>query len=612
MGENKLCLGCMEKKGTVSVCPHCGYVEGTPYLPSYIEPGTLLHNRYTVGKLLSSNGEGATYIGYDTVITCKIVIREYMPENLCSRVKDKPIISVNYNHLAQYKALMAEFTELNKSLAKMRTLSHIVPALDLFSENNTTYAIYEFVECISLIDYLKENAGELSWEQVSKLFPPLFTTLSIIHNTGIIHRGISPNTIYYTPKGELKLMEFCVSGVRTANTELVSEIFQGYAAPEQYSLSSRQGTWTDVYGICAVLYRILTGCMPTDALSRMDNDNLCPPHEINTNVPKNISLVIMDGLKLVGRERIQTITELVTRLFEQLDNSAKSFTATITIPKSKLDAVIRDKNQNNKQVTPVIDDEYEDEIDGTDVSPQSSLERIKVAVIIGVLLLAILMVLVTVFLNVLNGDDTEKIKSGVDSLSSLNNVVTVTVNTEESTEITTESTEDTTTIENDSLMPSLIGKSFEIQKTAHAGWITLEPVYEYNNDYGNGLIYEQEIKEGEKFASGSTVKVWVSKGSENVVIPSFAGLKLDEYLQKLDASGIRYEQKVEENYDYTNGYVTGTSKEPGSTINVKNGEILTVTYAENPDITTIGADDSGVNNNSQEESSQVNSVIVID
>ena len=122
----------------------------------------------------------------------------------------------------------------------MRTLSHIVPALDLFAENNTTYAIYEYIESISLIDYLKENAGELSWEQVSKLFPPLFTTLGIIHNTGIIHRGISPNTIYYTPKGELKLMDFCVSAVRTANTELVSEIFQGYAAPEQYSLSSRQ------------------------------------------------------------------------------------------------------------------------------------------------------------------------------------------------------------------------------------------------------------------------------------------------------------------------------------------------------------------------------------
>lgn len=609
MGENKLCLGCMDRKGAASICPHCGYEEGSSYLPSYIEPGTTLNNRYMVGKLLSSNGEGATYIGYDTVITCKVVVREYMPENLCSRVKGKPIISVNYNHLAQYKALMAEFTELNKSLAKMRTLSHIVPALDLFSENNTTYAIYEFVESISLIDYLKENAGELSWEQVSKLFPPLFTTLGIIHNTGIIHRGISPNTIYYTPKGELKLMEFCVSGVRTANTELVSEIFQGYAAPEQYSLSSRQGTWTDVYGICAVLYRILTGCMPTDALSRMDNDNLCPPHEINTNVPKNISMVIMDGLKLIGRERVQTITELVTRLFEQVDSHAKGYTATIIIPKSKLDAVMKEEKRNkNAYVAPTVDydDVYEDEIDGTEITQQSSLERIKAAVIIGVLLLAILMVIVTILLSVFNGEGTEKIKSGVDSFSSLDNVVTVTIATED---VTTEDTEITTTIKTDSLMPNLIGKSFEIQKSAHAGWITLEPIYEYNNDYESGLIYDQEIKEGENFVSGSTVKVWVSKGSENVSIPSFSNLKIDDYLQKLAALGIRYEQESEENYSYQNGYVTRTSKEPGSTINVKNGDILVVYYAENPEVTTVITDEPAKNT---ESGGQGDSVIVVD
>ena len=58
MGENKLCLGCMDRKGAASICPHCGYEEGSSYLPSYIEPGTTLNNRYMVGKLLSSNGEG--------------------------------------------------------------------------------------------------------------------------------------------------------------------------------------------------------------------------------------------------------------------------------------------------------------------------------------------------------------------------------------------------------------------------------------------------------------------------------------------------------------------------------------------------------------------------
>lgn len=588
MGENKRCLGCMENKGTAAVCPHCGFVEGTPNLPSYIEPGIILNNRYMVGKLLSHNGEGATYIGYDTAVTCKVIIREYMPENLCTRVKGKPIISVNYNHLAQYKALMAEFTELNKSLARMRTLSHIMPALDLFAENNTTYAVYEYFESMSLLDYLKENAGELSWEQVSKLFPPLFTTIGIVHNTGIIHRGISPNTIHYTPKGELKLYDFCIAGVRTANTELVSEIFQGYAAPEQYSLSGRQGTWTDVYGICAVLYRILTGCMPTDALSRMDNDNLCPPHEINSNVPQNISMVIMQGLNLDSKERIQTITELVTKLFNNNEAKPFEYTATITIPKQKLDSVIKNNKSNDFDDDDIFDEEdAADDEEGTEVVQQSSLERIKVAVIIGVLLLAILMVIVTILFKILDiGGGNSEVSSG--RYSSVDNVITMSVpTTETSGSLTETSSETSATVENkDSTMPNLIGGTFENKQKDYADWFTLEPVYEYNDEYENGIIYDQEIQPGEQFASGSTVKVYVSKGPANVEIPSFSGYKRDDYLQKLQNLGIKYEPVAEQNYDYQNGYVTRTDKEPGSTINVKDGEILKVYYAENPEVTT--------------------------
>ena len=333
MSENKLCMGCMEYKGTSRVCPKCGYVENTPYLPAYIAPETILHERYLVGQLLSSNGQGATYIAYDTAVSCKVLLNEYMPDGLCVRVKGKPTISVNYNNLAQYKALMAEYTELNKSLAKMRSLSsHLTPTLDLFAENNTTYAVYEYIEGVKLVDYLKENAGELSWSEVSAMFPPLFTTLSLVHNAGVLHRGISPETIYVTDKGELKLTDFCISGVRTINTELKTEIFPGYAAPEQYSAASRQGTWTDVYGICAVLYRILTGSKPDPANIRLEGDNLYTPQELNPNIPKHVSDVIMDGMNILGEDRIPTITELVTRLFDQ---PAAGFSKTQTLSLSR-------------------------------------------------------------------------------------------------------------------------------------------------------------------------------------------------------------------------------------------------------------------------------------
>lgn len=106
------------------------------------------------------------------------------------------------------------------------------------------------------------------------------------------------------------MTSFSIAAVRTANSELECEIYNGYAAPEQYSVSERQGTWTDVYGVCAVIYRVLTGSMPPSAISRMENDNLVAPSVLNPNVPRHVSNVIMQGLSLNSGERIQTVTEL--------------------------------------------------------------------------------------------------------------------------------------------------------------------------------------------------------------------------------------------------------------------------------------------------------------
>ncbi|MBQ8922290.1 MAG: protein kinase [Oscillospiraceae bacterium] len=317
MSDLKLCYGCMEPLDGERVCPHCGYEQDATSLANYLKPGTMLHDRFLIGKTLEFNGEGVTYLGYDTAVGCKILIREYLPEQLCSRVPNSTEVNVSYAHLAQYKALMAEYTELNKALARLRNLSHLNPALDLFSENNTTYAVYEYLEGQSLLDYLKENAGELSWSTVRRIFPPLFTTLSLLHNAGVLHRGLSPETIFVTDKGELKLRGFCISAVRTNDTELDAELFDGYAAPEQYFADRQQGTWTDVYGICAVLYRILTGCRATDAISREDYDNLVPPIDLNPHMPENVSKGIMQGLALDGNERVRTVTDLVTLLFEE-------------------------------------------------------------------------------------------------------------------------------------------------------------------------------------------------------------------------------------------------------------------------------------------------------
>ena len=544
MVERKLCMGCMENKGSAKVCPNCGYVENTPSLPSYIIPGTVLHERYLVGKLLSSNGQGATYIAYDTAVSCKVLLNEYMPDGLCVRVKGKPTISVNYNNLAQYKALMAEYTELNKSLAKMRSLSsHLSPTLDLFAENNSTYAVYEYIDGVRLVDYLKENAGELSWSEVSAMFPPLFTTLSLVHNAGVLHRGISPDTIYVTDKGELKLTDFCISAVRTANTELKNEIFSGYAAPEQYSAASRQGTWTDVYGICAVLYRILTGSKPDSANVRLEKDNLYTPQELNSNIPKHVSDVIMKGMSLSGDDRIQTITELVTALFDQPAIGIGQ-TQTLTISRNGIyenDQYTDDENLYSPEEDEdgYYDDEYDDyddydeaEVEGNDVS---TFDKIKIPVIIGVLLVAIILVIVVILFKLFTGDNSSRLRDNYssDESSISDNIVDITEETEP---------EETKESKAENKMPDLIGQRYEDikSKIEEKYNIKISADFEYNGEYQEGLIFWQEVEKGKKIKEGDTVKIKVSKGTEKVEVPDFEGYTFDEYTELLDELNIPY------------------------------------------------------------------------
>ena len=534
------------------ICPHCGFDDKTPHNAMYITPGTVLRDRYLVGVLLEYNGEGATYMGYDISTSCKVMLREYMPINLCTRVKDRAAISVNYNNLAKYKAFMAEYTELNKSLARLRNNSNINPVLDMFAENNTTYTVFEHINGVKVLDYLKENAGELSWEQVSKIFPPLFTTIGILHNAGIIHRAISPETVYITDKGELKLSGFCVSAVRTANAGLEYELFKGYAAPEQYSASSssRQGSWTDVYGVCALLYRALTGCMPVDSVTRMQHDDLCEPAMLNKSIPPHVSRVIMEGMNLAGRDRIQTITELVTRLFEQPPTVRPAFeqahvdsyaneparqAAPAYQPQPQQQAPPPPQYYGQQQYAhqPPQQPYYQNDDDYDEYSYEkvNTVDRIKVPIIIGILLLAILLIIVVFFMkNFVKHDDDE---SDFSRSSVSSNIVT----TEAGFTTADESKPDTD-------MPELVGKFYSLTEEKYKDYFKFEVEYEYDNENDPDVILEQDIKSGETVKQGTVVKLKVSKGKEGANIPPFEGLTVSQYENELRKAGITNYSKV--------------------------------------------------------------------
>ncbi len=551
-----------------NVCPICGYKQDSPYRPSYITPGTMLNDNYLIGKLLKHDGEGATYIAYDIIANEKVTIREYMPDAFCSREKDNPIINVNPKYIAQFKTYMSEFVELNRKLSKMRTINHIISAKDLFGNNNTGYVVYNYFDGITMSEYISQNGGTLTWEHIKELIAPIFTILSLLHNAGIVHRGISPENILINEDKEVKLSGFAISDIRTANTELASELYSGYAAPEQYSSSGWQGTWTDVYGISAFLYKVLTGDTPADAISRVNNDNLISPVAVNPNIPATVSSAIMKGLSVNGNIRVQTITELATALFDNEESRKRpSNEATQVLPlpvqviaKQREEQINREKeNEENKSKGSIFGMRW--------------IFVVALIITLGLGMFFLLMILI---------QSTEK----DDQLPAFTTVIT---ETKAPPQAMTEPlvSEETTKTEYTQpemiyVMNKLVGKNYEmIERSSNYDNLVFVPKYEYNDGVAMGNIVSQSIAEGESYYDGTEINVVVSLGASKVPVPEFLALTSKEYFSKLNALDIKYEEVKMDTNEVMEGYIVDVSTPAGELINVEVGEVLLVYVAVN-------------------------------
>ncbi len=547
--DTSLCMGCMCDKTYDGPCKLCGYSDDTPCIPSYLRPRTFLNERYIIGKVISYNGEGAVYIGFDTATGSKVTIKEFMPDTLCSRRKGEDEVIVNHDMMPLYKTYLSEFIDLNKTLMKSRGMSHLQTVLDIFSENNTAYAVFEYISGIPLSTYLANSSGELTWDQIKDLFPPIFTTLSLVHAAGVIHRGISLSTIYVTDKLELKLTGFSISAARTTNTEIACEIFGGYAAPEQYTNDDWNGTWTDVYGIAAVLYRCLTGCTPTEAIARTGSA-LIEPMMINRNVPSTVSKAIMKGLNLSTDGRVRTITEFVDLLFAQPKYVGIDRSGDKPLTKQQAKKLKKQKKERAKTIAALV--------------------------FAGLVLIAF----AVVFAWALKQTPTPPADTSDIVTEEATTSAPVTTTPAPQTEETTapEPIEPVAPEANISL-PDFTNRPYDNTVTRYEGTFTFTPTFEYTDEYESGVMYDQNIEAGTMVSSGITIEVKVSKGPSFVKLPDYKDMKVDKYIQELNELNIKYRMENRETNDVKPGNIAGCSKDVGDLVNVEDSEEIIVYIA---------------------------------
>ena len=284
----------------------------------YLRKETRLIGRYTIKSVLGQGGFGITYLGMDELYQRKVAIKEFFPQGIVTRNTEyEDTVTVTYvEEKADYEKGKERFLKEARTMAKFSKNEGIVKVLDFFEINNTAYIVMEYLEGITLKQYIRENQ-RITLEELVRLLVPLIESLDEIHSQGMIHRDISPDNIMVLPDGRIKLMDFGAARDYTKFGEKTLSIVlkPGYAPPEQYQTHGIQGPWTDIYALCATMYKCITGENPPDAIERVMDDHLKKISEFGIVIPPQEEAAIIKGMSVSAKDRYQDIKDFCEDLY---------------------------------------------------------------------------------------------------------------------------------------------------------------------------------------------------------------------------------------------------------------------------------------------------------
>lgn len=513
------CMSCVDEG--LAECPFCGakFENRNPRgtLPAY----SLLAGRYTIGACIAVDGEGVTYQAIDSTNAHRVVIKEYVPVTMCAARTREGAVVPRPGKEVLFKTTRMDFVDLYRSLVTLGRTEGLVTVLDLVETNNTAYAVREPDEGETLQSYLDSREEPLTQEEALMLLRPVVYGVEAMHRMGLLHRGISPETVFITPAGA-KLSGYATLGLRNAGGELKSQLVEGYAAPEQYAVAEFDGKYTDIYSLGALFYRALTGHTPLAANLRRTNDNMLPAHRVNRELPGYVSTAIGRAMRLNPSERPQSASDLL---------------AAITAP-TKLDSRFHLTSRQWKFI------------------------GIAAAGLVLVLALSIWAIS-----SALGGGKEEESSSISSSVS-------------ESQSSSSQSSSSQSVAQKVSV-PNFLGETYQdiIDSDNYTEMFLFTTEYEYSDDYDEGKIIRQEPAFGNKVSPGATIKLYVSKGPEYATIPTnIVGLSKGDAQQVLSELNVLFEIVEVDNPGGTYKAYTVVKTEPEAGQKVKMNETVVKLY----------------------------------
>lgn len=318
-----LCGNCFGEMAAPGKCQRCNFLNETEAKEINSLPvGTVLGERYYIGRVLGVGGFSITYKAYDMVLGSIVALKEYLPNEFSTRVPTHAKVTVyTGDKEKQFRAGQQRFVDEAKRLAKFQHRDEIVHIFDCFDDNNTSYIVMEFVDGKTLDQVMREK-GKMDVKEAVDIMASILDALEEVHKIGILHRDIAPDNIMMKEDGSVKLIDFGAARyATTSHSKSLSVIIKpGYAPIEQYRSNGEQGPWTDVYGVAATLYKLITGVTPEDSMERSVKDELQKPSKLGVVIGRHTENALMNALNIPAAGRPQSAKDFKEQL---LSNKAR-------------------------------------------------------------------------------------------------------------------------------------------------------------------------------------------------------------------------------------------------------------------------------------------------
>ena len=534
MEATRLCPYCLQPlPGAVQSCPHCGKSFAGRNPGGTLPVGTVLAGRYTVGEMLSIDGEGILYRGAENLGRFRVTIKEYLPITLTAERTAESTLRPKTGSEVLFKTTRMDFADLYRSIQRITPANGLEAVLDVVEANNSVYAILENLGGTPLDQWLENHPGTIRPDDACTMLQPVFEGVAAMHKIGLVHRGICPENIRVMENDRCRLAGYATVGLRTAGSGLHEQLYEGYSAPEQYSTAEFEGRYTDEYSLAAVFYRMVCGQAPVPAAQRIVADSNPRAKSVNGSLPLYVSQVLQLGLRLRPMERIQTVPQLYQAL------SSKEYTAELT--------------RTMKPETPVRTAQPEPE-------RKEHLLSLK-ALLAGIVILLSILILLTLW-SVLNQHIHQPAASAAESEPASSEVMVP-----------------------QNLVPNFIGMDYtQVQNNReYTSMYLFYVTEEYSDTAPAGQIIQQEPSADTVLKAGETIQLVVSKGPQMAEMPNIIGFTQDGAVKELEARGLVASCfMVVNDGSYASGCVVRTSEEPGTRVEV--GTVITVYIAADPSV----------------------------